>query len=159
MEDAVGGNFEAFLRRFPQFELRVNPEGGATEFKVLPPDPDAPPTTMTLHVEALGLWRVLIAPEASIRIPHLEFEIGSDSKRSIDTVYNHITNAVWNLSAHLRSQVGEGAEQTETSMNILETVDSLEKLLDLDEPWELIVDDPTGASQFKPSEGVEVIEM
>ena len=30
-------------------------------------------------------------------------------------------------------------------MNILETVDSLEKLLDLDEPWELIVDDPTGS--------------
>ena len=109
MEDAVGGNFEAFLRRFPQFELRVNPEGGATEFKVLPPDPDAPPTMMTLQVkERSDLWRVLYkSPEASIRIPHLEFEIGADSKRRIDTVYNHITNAVWNLSAHLRSQVGE----------------------------------------------------
>ena len=161
MEDAVGGNFEAFLRRFPQFELRANPEGKGVEFKVLPPDPDAPPTMMTLHVETRqDLWRVLYkSPDASIRIPHLEFEIGADSKRRIDTVYNHITNAVWNLSAHVRSQSGGTEEMSETAASVLETVDALEQLLDINEPWDLVVDDPTGASQFKPSEGIEVVEM
>ena len=162
MEDAVGGDFEKFLSRFPQFELRKNPDTGVAEVKVLPPDPDAPPTLMTLHVkQRTDLWRVLFkSPDASIRIPHLEFEIGSDSKRRIDTVYNHITNAVWNLSAHVRSSQGTSEEDvSEAAAGILETIDALEQLLDLNEPWDLVVDDPTGQSQFKPSEGVEMVEM
>ena len=117
---------------------------------------------MTLHVaERNDLWRVLYkSPDASIRIPHLEFEIGADSKRRIDTVYNHITNAVWNLSAHIRSQSGGGSEEmSESAASILETVDALEQLLELNEPFDIVVDDPTGASQFKPSEGVEVMEL
>ena len=46
-EDAVGGSFEGFLRALPQFELRQSPESGKTEFRVIAPDPDAPPIILT----------------------------------------------------------------------------------------------------------------
>ena len=59
-----------------------------------------------------------------MRIPHLEFEIGADSKRRIDSVYNHITNAVWNLSSHLRSRVGD-TEATDQAVALSATVDAL----------------------------------
>merc|ERR1719231_1416697 len=126
-EDAVGGSFEAFLAALPQFETRKNPESGKAEFKVLAPDPDAPPRVLTLRVASRNdLWRVLYkSPDAALKIPHLEFEIGADSKRRIDTVYNHITNAVWNLSQHLQGRVGE-EDAGGQSAAILETVDALE---------------------------------
>ena len=98
------------------------------------------------------------SPEAAVRIPHLEFEIGADSKRRIDSVYNHISTAVWNLGAHVRSQVGR-EDATDEAASILATVDALEALLDVDEPFDLVVDDPTGASSFKPMDGVEVEEL
>jgi hypothetical protein len=159
-EDAVGGSFEGFLQILPQFEIRKNPDSGKTEFRVVPADPEAPPTILTLHVkERSDLWRVLYkSPEACVRIPHLEFEIGADSKRRIDSVYNHITHAVWNLSSHLRGKVGD-AEATESALALSETVDALEGLLDVDEPFDIVIDDPTGASQFKPSDGVDVVEL
>lgn len=159
-EDAVGGSFQNFLDALPQFETRTNPDTGKAEFKVLAPDPDAPPVVLTLHVKQRSdLWRVLYkSPDATVRIPHLEFEIGADAKRRIDSVYNHITNAVWNLSSHLRSKVGD-AESTEQALALSETVDALEGLLDVDEPFDIVVDDPTGASQFKPNDGIEVLEL
>lgn len=160
-EDACGGSFEAFLQALPQFEVRKNEEG-KSEFKVLQPDPDSPPTLLCLRVEkSSDLWRVLYkSPDAAIRIPHLEFEVGADSKRRIDTVYNHITNAVWNLSSHVRNQASAapGAEISSEASAILETVQALEACLDIAEPFDLIVDDPTGASKFKPDDGVEVDE-
>lgn len=155
-EDAVGGSFEAFLRALPHIEVRKN-ERGIAEFKVLPPDPDAAPTVYTLEVSKReDLWRVLYkSPDATVRFPAIDFEIGADSKRRIDTIYNHITNAVWNLSSHLRGR--EGDVPSETVSSITEVVDQLNAMLDLEEPFTLIVDDPTGASQFKPADGVEVV--
>lgn len=160
-EDAIGGSFEEFLGAMPHIELRKNPDSGKTEFKVLAPDPDAPPCTMTLRITSRNdLWRVLHkSPEAALRIPHLEFEIGADSKRRIDSVYNHISQAVWNLGAHLRSQVGHGGTPVGDSANILATVDALEALLDVEEPFDIVIDDPTGGSSIKPMDGVVVEEL
>ena len=45
---------------------------------------------------------------------------------------------------------------SETVASITETVDALNAMLDVDEPFTLVVDDPTGASLFKPDDGVEV---
>ena len=160
-EDACGGSFEEFLNALPQFETRTN-ANGKSEFKLLQPDPDSPPTLMTLRVEkSSDLWRVLFkSPEAALRIPHLEFEVGADSKRRIDTVYNHINNAIWNLSTHIRAQQSNpGAELSADATAILETVEALEGLLDVTEPYEIVVDDPTGASRFKPDDGVDVEEL
>ena len=157
-EDAVGGSFEAFLRALPHIDVRKG-DRGIAEFKVLPPDPDALPTTYTLEVaKREDLWRVLYkSADACVRFPALEFEIGADSKRRIDTVYNHITNAVWNLSSHLRGR--EGDVPSETVASITETVDALTAMLDVEEPFTLVVDDPTGVSLFKPSDGVEIVTL
>ena len=89
LEDALGASFEEFLNALPHFETRrvlsseggrtEEAEGGRVEFKVLAPDPDAPPTVLTLHVaHRADLWRVLHkSADAAVRIPHLEFEIGA----------------------------------------------------------------------------------
>ena len=126
---------------------------------MLPPDPDASPTVYTLEVtKREDLWRVLYkSADACVRMPSIDFEIGADNKRRIDTVYNHITAAVWNLSSHLRGQKSEVA--SESAAAITETVDALNAMLDVEEPFTLVVDDPTGASQFKPADGVEVVTL
>jgi len=156
-QDAVGGSFETFMRALPHVEVRLNDKGQA-EFKVLKPDPLALPAIMTLHVNSrVDLRRVLFkAPEASLSIPHLEFEVGCNNKRHIDTVYNHITSAVWNLSTHIR---GREDLDSEYVARITETCDQLNSLLDVDEPFTFVVDDPTGASLFRPSDGIDVREL
>jgi mediator of RNA polymerase II transcription subunit 31 len=156
MEDAVGGSFEAFLRAMPHVDLRVN-ERGASEFRMHQPDASSSCRTLTLRVASReDLWRVLFkAPDATLRIPHLEFEAGRSVKRVIDSVYNHIAAAVFNLSSHVR----QNAQMLDsgTAERIAETVDQLNQLLDVEEPFDLVVDDPTAMSLFKPSDGVAVV--
>ena len=46
------------------------------------------------------LWRVLMLhPGAFVEIPELEFEIGADHKRRVDSVYNHVGASIFNLGA------------------------------------------------------------
>jgi hypothetical protein len=58
------------------------------------------------------LWRVCHkAPSAVLEFPDLEFEIGADARRKIDSLYNHIAAAVYNLSMHVStmgSQISQG---------------------------------------------------
>jgi hypothetical protein len=42
------------------------------------------------------------------------------------------------------------------AMRIMETVEELNKLLDVEKPWTWIVHDPSGMSEFKPDDGVTV---
>ena len=155
MEDALGGSFEAFLRAMPHVDLRVN-ERGSSEFRVRQPDPKSSCSTLTLRVTSRDdLWRVLFkAPDASLRIPHLEFEAGRHAKRQIDSVYNHIAAAAFNLASHVRHNAGQLGAAAE---RIAETVDQLNQLLDVEEPFELVVEDPTSMSLFKPDDGVVVV--
>ena len=124
-------------------------------------DPDAPPTLMTLRVACRrDLWRVLYkSPDACIRFPALEFEIGADSKRRIDSVYNHITSAVWNLSSHLRGSANAGGEAASGADAITDLCEKLNEMLDVEEPFEIVVDDPIGASIFKPDDGIDVVTL
>ena len=153
-EDAVGGSFEDFMKAMPHVELRKDKQG-RTEFKIRPPDPDAPPTVMTLQVKTRAdLWRVLFkSPDAIVRIPHIEFEIGIEQKRCIDSLYNHISQAAWNLASHVRGRTDVSSDYV---ARVGETIDALNKLLDVDEPFTIIVDDHTGVSCFKPDDGVHV---
>lgn len=157
-EDAVGGSFSEFMHAMPHVEIRKRADG-KEDFKILQPDPDTPPCVMTLRVEtSKDLWRVLFkSPDCGIMIKHMEFEIGADSKRVIDTLYNHISNAVWNLSSHVRG--GASAMPSEHVAKIEETIDQLNALLDVDEPFEVVVNDPTGTSLFKPADGVKVVHL
>ena len=45
----------------------------------------------------------MVSPGAKCYIPELEFEIGADSKRHIDSLYNHIATATFNLATYCRT--------------------------------------------------------
>ena len=154
---SCAGSFEEFLRVLPHVEVRLNNKGAA-EFRVLKPDPGARPCTLTLRVkDRTDLWRVLFkAPDARIEIPQLEFEVGQANKRHIDSVYNHISNAVWNLSSHIRGRTDLSAEYV---ASITQTIEGLTELLDGESPFDFVIHDPTGFSVFKPSVGVEVSSL
>eukprot|EP00298_Acanthocystis_sp_HF-20_P001113 c11510_g1_i1.p1 GENE.c11510_g1_i1~~c11510_g1_i1.p1 ORF type:complete len:236 (-),score=95.61 c11510_g1_i1:60-725(-) len=157
-EDALKGPFEAFLGQFPHIHIETRPDGKKVFRLVDPPAHQAKHTKMTVHVkEKSDLWRVCMKSENSrIVIPEIEFEIGSDSKRHIDTIYNHIGQAIFNLESFVTEDTRYTAEE---KLNIFETTEKLRGLLDLENPWTLILDDPSGLSAFKPSEGVEVVEL
>jgi hypothetical protein len=38
-----------------------------------------------------------------VEIPELEFEISADGKRKIDSIYNIISSAIFNLGTHVRT--------------------------------------------------------
>lgn len=95
------------------------------------------------------------APSAVVEIPEIEFEIGADAKRKIDSVYNHISSAVYNLSMHV-STLGSQLSG-DTKAKIAETIDELNKLLDVDKPWTFILHDRTGISEIRPEDEVETV--
>jgi len=77
-----------------------------------PPPEECVPTKLRFKVATReDLWRVCLkAPGATAAIPELEFEVGPDSKRHIDSVYNHVAAAIFNLTAHLRTNRGAMAD-------------------------------------------------
>merc|ERR1712146_530263 len=94
------------------------------------------------------------APDAIIQIPEMEFEIGASEKRQLDAIFNHISNAMSNLTQHAR----QNFVTSETKEKVLDCIEQLSKLLDIEHPWELVVRDPSGRSIFKPADGVEIID-
>ena len=53
--------------------------------------------------EKSDLWRILMrAPGSSIEIPEIEFYAGGDMKRQIDSMYNHLSQACFNLESHVQ---------------------------------------------------------
>ena len=44
----------------------------------------------------------------------------------------------------------------ETKAKILETVEALNKLLDVEEPYDIVLLDPSGVSEIMPAEGVAI---
>lgn len=92
------------------------------------------------------------AVDANLEIPALDFVIGADQKRHIDSLYNHIVMARDNLENHC----GTLGESSEERAKILRIVESLTALLDVDEPFELVVHDPSALSEFKPTDAVRM---
>eukprot|EP00239_Pterosperma_sp_CCMP1384_P004449 CAMPEP_0197846422 /NCGR_PEP_ID=MMETSP1438-20131217/3161_1 /TAXON_ID=1461541 /ORGANISM="Pterosperma sp., Strain CCMP1384" /LENGTH=215 /DNA_ID=CAMNT_0043458065 /DNA_START=180 /DNA_END=827 /DNA_ORIENTATION=- len=153
-EDALSSTFYDFLKRLPHIEVRIN--DGKEEFRV---KPDPPPeerkaTTLTFEVKnRKDLYRMCVkATGAILAIPKLEFEIGADGKKHVDTLYNHISAAVFNLSMY--SQQNKLTE--DDKVKIAWTVDELTKVLDVDEPFTLEVIDQQGLSVIEPQDGVQV---
>jgi len=155
LEDAMGGTFVDFVQSLPHIEMITNetPENaGRLELRMRPPEGDGNGFIKTLRVtRSEDLWRTLYkAPEATFTIPQLEFMVGASEKRQLDAVYNHLGNAMFNLSTHI-SNGQAGGEQKEGILNVIE---ALEKCLDITEPWDLVITDPSGKSIFKPEDGV-----
>eukprot|EP00163_Fabomonas_tropica_P001405 TRINITY_DN11060_c0_g1_i1.p1 TRINITY_DN11060_c0_g1~~TRINITY_DN11060_c0_g1_i1.p1 ORF type:complete len:256 (+),score=71.33 TRINITY_DN11060_c0_g1_i1:177-944(+) len=160
LEDALSGTFPDFIRSFPHFRVKIQEDEGVAKgkevFQGVPPKPEEErrPTKLTLRVESTkDLWRVCLkAPAATVEIPELEFEIGADSKRHIDAVYNHIGQAVFNLGDVVKTQPLSDDHKNK----IVDTILNLNGMLDVPRPWHFIVHDPSGLSEFKPADGIKV---
>jgi len=162
LNDALRGTFADFLRAMPHINTRVAPETSAVYFQVVPEPPRdqwvCRRLTVPVRSRADLTRRVCLkSRHARIVVPSLEFEISPDGgRRHIDSLYNHVTTAITNLGAHVRS-AGAGLSDDHRE-KIMETVAALNELLDVDSPWDFVVADPSGASEVTPMEGVTVIE-
>uniref|UniRef100_A0A7S0QV38 ZPR1 jelly-roll domain-containing protein n=1 Tax=Pyramimonas obovata TaxID=1411642 RepID=A0A7S0QV38_9CHLO len=156
--DALKCTFSQFLESLPHIEIQE--VDGKEKFRVKPPPPPEARggKVSTLRMTSRqDLWRVCLkSPNATASIPEIEFEIGADSKRHIDSVYNHVAGAIFNLSQYVSSHTGMPNEDRE---KIAATVDQLSQLLDMQQPWTWVISDPDGMSEFKPSAGVEVTPL
>jgi C4-type Zn-finger protein len=152
-EDAIKGSFEEFVSALPHCETKT--VEGRLVFRIKPDPPVSTrkqlKLTFTVKTNA-DLRRVLLkAPDARIEVPSIEFQIGADTKRSINSLYNHIAVAKQNLGFH--AETNAACMPAEEHLAILETIEQLSKLLDVDEPFTIVVHDPSGLSELKPAEG------
>ena len=53
----------------------------------------------------------------------------------------------------------QGGMPAEQAATIAELIDNLNGMLDVDEPFDVVVVDATGSSQFKPPDGVEELPL
>ena len=105
------------------------------------------------------LWRVFMkSPNAELEIPEIDFRVGGDAKRVVDSVYNHVAAAVFNLETHVSHMASTATSRAERE-GIEKTCESLRKMLDLEREFTLTVYDYEGASAFKPDDGVDVEPM
>jgi mediator of RNA polymerase II transcription subunit 31 len=170
LEEALGGSLVDFLAALPHFEVVWPEQSNGTE--QAPPEPKAKmrpdlghegtsrePRRIALTVsERDDLWRVVLqGPRATVEIPEIEFAIRPESKRRIDTIYNLIAAAVYNLGDHVRlnSRV-PGSISDEDATKICDAIDSLNRLLDLEQGFTFVLSDPEGISDLKPMEGAYI---
>jgi mediator of RNA polymerase II transcription subunit 31 len=168
-EDALKCDFKTFISKLPHVECAnvesaLEPGKWRECFKVTTAAASdggdgsvARPRRMILKIQSKDdLWRVFMkSPNTEIEIPEIDFYIGADSKRCVDSVYNHVASAVFNLETHV-SHMASSAENEEEKKGIVDTCDKLRQLLDLDGSFTLVVIDKEGTCAFKPSEGVVV---
>lgn len=114
---------------------------------------------MTYKIASVAdLWRLCHkSPHARIEIPELEFEISADGKRAVDSVYNHVGSAVYNLGNFVQ-QPGNGLSDDHKN-KIMDTVIALNVLLDVPVTWTWVVHDPSGLSEFKPMDEAVTVEF
>eukprot|EP00775_Hariotina_reticulata_P013024 gene13024-13153_t len=153
-EDALQGSFSDFLNCLPHAIKKTENGREYFQLKVDPPRSEWKPVKMTVKInEVSDLWRVCLkSPYARVEIPELEFEISADGKRHVDSIYNHIGSAVYNLGNYVQ-QANTGLSDDHKD-KIMDTVIALNIFLDVPKPWTWIVHDPSGLSEFKPMEGV-----
>lgn len=154
-EDALNGTFSEFLESLPHIVKEAR-DNGKEYFKILPdpPENEWKPLKMTFKINSTkDLWRVCLKSQyARIEIPELEFEISPDGKRHIDSIYNHIAAAVFNLGTYVSEAKDVLSEDHKNK--IMDTVIALNIFLDVPTPWTWIVHDPSGMSEMKPLEDV-----
>ncbi|KAJ3147908.1 hypothetical protein HDU86_007653 [Geranomyces michiganensis] len=152
-EDSLHGTFTQFLLAIPEIDVDLHTQ--TFRFKPPPDANDWVHKRWTINVSHRDqLWWVLSkSPHARIEIPEIEFEIAPDGQRHIDSFYNHIASAAYNISRHATT-IKDDNESAATAM--ADTVASLHSLLDLDRPFTIIIHDPSGTSDFANITDVEV---
>lgn len=166
LEDAIHGDFESFLELLPHIETKIQEEEGSAKGMLVfrtkraeVPEGERRPTMKIVHVrDRHDLWRVLDkSKDARIEIPALEFEISQDNKRCIDSLYNHIGKAIFNLGRHVREVMPATEEYEDTRYKIMETVMALNAMLDVEVPWTFVIHDESGESQVYPDDGIDTV--
>uniref|UniRef100_A0A6B2LHF4 Zinc finger ZPR1-type domain-containing protein n=1 Tax=Arcella intermedia TaxID=1963864 RepID=A0A6B2LHF4_9EUKA len=164
LEDALKSTVEEFLSSLPHVELlevdgkkviRSKPENSLKAKEIQPGSPQK----LVFQVSKREDLQVtcLKTPEATIQIPELEFEIGADEHRVIDTIWNHISKAIFNLSVHISIESPE--MNNERRESIQETIDALSGCLDVDTPFTWVVLDPTGKCEIHPDTNVHTLPL
>ena len=164
-EDALKSSFAEFIGALPHIETRnmeseLQPGLFRDVFRVLPDPPEElrTPQRLVLQINSRAdLWRILMLhPGAHVEIPELEFEIGQDHKRRVDSVFNHVSASIFNLERHVESLASGNESERQ---GIQDACAALRAVLDLDRPATFVVIDPGGLSAFKPNEGVKVLAL
>lgn len=167
-EDAIQGSFEDFLKSFPH--IIVRPAGAEEGQKVamfrveaLKPKEPARLTLEIRNSKDLLDTTFLKSMDAVVKVDEegLGFEISADQRRAIDSLYNHLANAKYELEKHseaLGKETG-GAVTAGSLQGILGTAKGLGELLDVERPFKIVVEDPSGLSEFKPADRVLVEKM
>merc|ERR1712146_540329 len=94
--------------------------------------PMGDPRCIVIEVNCIrDLYKVVLKPaNATILIPKLEFEIGPGGDKEINTIWNHLAQAIFNLG--LEAKKGEWDDHTLNG--VARTLDQLNELLDVNEP-------------------------
>ncbi|KAJ3153300.1 hypothetical protein HDU89_000931 [Geranomyces variabilis] len=153
-EDSLHGTFAQFLSAIPEIDLDFASQ--TFRFRPEPTQDEWVHKRWTINVTHRDqLWWVLSkSAHARIEIPEIEFEIAADGARHIDSFYNHIANAAYNIARHAAANAKNTDSADATAM--AETVANLHSLLDLDQPFTIIIHDPSGTSDFANISDVEV---
>ena len=92
----------------------------------------------------------------------------------IDTLYNHIGSAIFNLGSHIAGQGDKISQEHQEAVNIFFSFSAasnvliglqyttcildLNRLLDVEHPWVMIVKDPSGLSEFTSNDDVLLLD-
>ncbi|GAB5367834.1 hypothetical protein AAMO2058_001265600 [Amorphochlora amoebiformis] len=112
MEAAINMEFSVFLAGFPHIQIRKKGRGKKPLEFTLKRESEShlrKPLRMRYIVNSTkDLWTVFLkSKNCIVWIPELEFEIRPDGRKRIDTLYNHIGAAVFNLGYHVRQGTGK----------------------------------------------------
>lgn len=162
-EDALQGSFEDFLRSFPHIKVKAGAGAEPAMFRVEELQPKEP-VRLTFEVrDCKDLLETTFMKSKDARVivdeEGLGFEICADQRRAIDSVYNHLANAKRELERHSEMMANESGTSGQTLEGIVRTTKGLGELLDVDRPFKFVVEDPTGLSEFKPSDRVTVTKL
>jgi len=160
LEDAIKCDWVEFIQSMPHLETKIQDDGSyANGMMVFRMKPFVPVQDRKMFIKSFtvktreDLWRVCHkAPSAVMEFPEMEFEIGADAKRKIDSIYNHIAGAVYNLSMHVSSLGMQLSEDHKDKIS--ETIHDLNVMLDVEKPFTVLIHDRTGISEIRPDDDV-----
>jgi ZPR1 zinc-finger domain len=150
LEDAIKGTLQEFLQRLPQFKV-------SSESYVFAPLPvSMKPRRLKISINTTrDLFNVLIrGPDSRIEIPEIEFEMGAPGTRQIDTIYNYIGGAIFQLGEYIKNFKPDN----DTFDKLYATLLTLNSMLDVEEPFTVVVHDKCGDCAFQPMDQVEILE-
>jgi len=153
LEDALSGSLERFVRCLPQFQVQGEGEGARMKMSAKQAESQLP-RKLTLEIKTTkDLFTVMVrGPDTRIEIPDIEFEMGAPEAREIDTIYNYIGGAVFQLGQYIK----ESTPGDEVFDRIYATMQILNAMLDVEHPFTIVAHDPKGEVAFKPTENVVV---